>query len=276
MGSVKQILLDLGSFKPFVISSGIPESVEYPGVRERFSPGERVTLAPEVVGPTATAFKVDPPLPLNLRLNRDTGMISGQLKPHIDVPMTKYNITAGNHRGSIDLSISFRVTEPPPESIWYDIPEKIFIAEQYEFEAQVRGSPAREWSVDPELPLGLTLNAESGCISGVPAMPAEFMIYVSATNPGGTTTKGLFGGIRSIMMLAFSIPPKVSRWPSVRHHLFIYRILWTRTIHLQLAKSHGIATHFVQHVQCECMQCTHAALVGCAHVFFRHVPATQL
>ena len=37
----------------FDIKSGTPESVEWPGLRERFS---------------ATAFKVDPPLPSNLRL----------------------------------------------------------------------------------------------------------------------------------------------------------------------------------------------------------------
>lgn len=212
---LKQILMDLGSFKPWAIGLNKPETVTYPTLVQRFSPGERVHMVPEVTGANATYFEVSPPLPDGLRLNKDTGVISGQLRVGNEVDEMTYKVKAGNTKGETVVELTFRVKVPPPESITYpDIPEIVFLNETILYAPEVQGGVAKVWSVSPPLPNGLQLHESTGVISGSPTEAADGTEYtITAGNSGGDANFPLKLAIKIAPPVSLSYPMAMEEYP---------------------------------------------------------------
>ncbi len=69
------------------------------------------------------------------------------------------------------------------------------------------GSPATLWTVEPDLPTGLALDAATGVVSGTPsALSATTPHWVTATNPFGQATTSI--DVAVVASLADSLAPK--------------------------------------------------------------------
>lgn len=212
---IKKILLDLGSFKPWTVGIVKLESLAYPGLRPRFSPGERLDIHPCIVGPAPLYFKVQPLLPDSLRVNITTGVISGILKSDVEHLERIYTVTAGKDAVEVSVDLKFAVCMPPPNTPRYPCGlESLFMAEHVQLSPIIEGSVVHRWRVDPPLPAGLHLDPESGTISGAPhdvAVPAEYT--VSAMNTGGEANVELLIGVKVAPPCALSYPHAQEEYP---------------------------------------------------------------
>lgn len=132
-------------------------------------------------------------LPIGLTLNATSGEISG-------VPTTAGNasvtISASNGAGTASRTLPITILPPTPVITSATSATGTF-GTPYSHQITATNSP-RQYSVT-SLPTGLTLNANTGLISGTPRTDGSFVAKISATNAGGTGTQ----------MLTFLIAPKV-------------------------------------------------------------------
>jgi len=141
-------------------------------------------LTPTVTG-APTSYTVSPALPAGLSISATTGVISGT--PTAAAAQTNYQVTASNAGGSGNATLAIRVNDVAPDVA--------YPRSWYTFSV---GSPATvtpsstagtvvNWSINPALPAGLTINAVTGVINGTPtAVTASNAFTVTATNSGGT------------------------------------------------------------------------------------------
>jgi len=209
METIEEVLKQLGTFKPFQLEKKVaPEISGYTGLRSRFSPGELVQMRPECEGSEAQSFAVEPALPEGLTLDEATGEISGVLKPGTEVPPTNYTLRATNAHGVTDVKLRFAVAEPAPGSLAYaSVPRDCFVGELVSWRAEVSGGAPRGWSVEPALPAGLLLDAQTGAIVGTPTAAAEATDYtVTAGNASGEATCGLSFAVRPAPPVSLAYP----------------------------------------------------------------------
>jgi len=73
------------------------------------------------------------------------------------------------------------ITYPSPNVTWYEHVTEVSLTPTNS------GGEATEWSVDPALPAGVTLNTSTGAITGTPtALAADDVYTITATNAGGS------------------------------------------------------------------------------------------
>jgi len=127
MITIEMILEQMGMFKPWMLEAA-PENLTYKGVRGRFSPGETVSMKPEIgAGGSCQTWTIDGGmLPAGLIFDEKTGEISGTLDPDGEVPMGMYTITAKNPNGQCSQNITFSVLGAPPESIEYPTAKPVY------------------------------------------------------------------------------------------------------------------------------------------------------
>ena len=145
-------------------------------------------LTPAITGDPAM-FSVSPALPAGLTLNSNTGVISGT--PTLAAASTVYTVTATNAGGSITATIDVTVVNAnPPTGLTYTTPNTFVLGNRIQnLTPTVSGGAVRSYSISPALPAGLTLNANTGVISGTPtAVNAATDYTVTATNSGGNAT----------------------------------------------------------------------------------------
>ncbi len=138
--------------------------------------------------PAATFAITSGSLPRGLSLDSVTGAISGSATETGEFPFT---ITATNIRGSklIPLSLSSREAPSKPQ---VTLASSMTLGESLEGTTAVTGYPAPTFSVvNGSLPAGLSLNRNSGRISGTPSEAGNFAFSVAATNDQGTSTSAL-------------------------------------------------------------------------------------
>lgn len=162
--------------------------------------GQSMSLAPKVVG-KVDEFVVDPALPDGLTLHSATGVISGT--PTGTVLRTPYRISAQNHAGVASTICDITVVAPPSHStsalVIYPYPpvRTLTKGEHVELLPKIIGS-VDEFTVDPKLPAGLSLDAATGLISGSPVAPSDMKTYMlTAKNAAGSTITRLTLGVRT-------------------------------------------------------------------------------
>lgn len=143
-------------------------------------------LSATVTG-SASSYSVSPALPAGLSLNATTGTISGT--PTAVAAAASYTITASNSGGSTTANLSITVNDGAP-TISYGSSDFSFTSGVPVGVAAVNtGGAVVSWSIDRQLPEGLTFNTADGSIGGVPTVPGNEATYVvSAQNSGGTDT----------------------------------------------------------------------------------------
>jgi N-acetylneuraminic acid mutarotase len=160
-------------------------SVVYP-VGQPIIPNE-----PSVRG-QAVSYSVEPALPPGLTLDPHTGVISGT--PSSATVATIYVVKATNSQGSatgrLQIEISDRVLAP--DGLSYPVVSAIYEAHQAILPNTpvTTGGAITEFTVNPGLPSGLSLNPQTGVISGTPlvAQPATQYTVTGANSAGAVQT----------------------------------------------------------------------------------------
>jgi len=197
----------------FEIKQFSPSSLSYPEVVESLFTGYDVTLTPEVAG-GPISWTVEPELPAGLSLDPSTGIISGA--PSEVVPSGTWTVSASNAAGETSCELKFSVDLAPPSRLSFPTLEKdiAFLVPMTAVEPSVKGQ-VDEYSVSPELPAGIVLDAKTGVISGEPSQVAEEATYtVTASNTSGSTSSTLTFAVKRR-------PPSSLKYPTIEESLSI-------------------------------------------------------
>ncbi|CAG2139667.1 kelch repeat-containing protein [Cupriavidus numazuensis] len=147
--------------------------------------------APLSTGGEITQYSIAPPLPPGLAMDSQTGVITGI--PTTAAPSAVYTVTGTNSVDSVQtqLTIEVRAQAAPPAGLVYrdPMPEYIIGEPVVYNEPVYSGAEATEFSISPALPAGLSLNTQTGEISGTPVAGLDQTEFtVTASNSSGSTT----------------------------------------------------------------------------------------
>jgi Putative Ig domain/PQQ-like domain len=146
-------------------------------------------LSPMVTG-TVASYGVSPALPPGLTLNPTTGLISGT--PTAAQAAANYAITASNSTGSTSFMLSITVVLLPPTSLSYSSPQTFGVGSLITPLTPFVVGVVASYTVSPALPAGLSLDSNSGQITGTPTTLTPAAPYtVTATNAAGSSTFAL-------------------------------------------------------------------------------------
>jgi len=163
-----------------------PSGLSYPSAAS-LTVGVTLTppLSPTVTGPV-TSYSIAPALPAGLSLDSGTGVISG--KPLGLSPATSYLITARNAGGSTTFSLLLAVVPVAPGALSYSTPKTYVVNVAIAPMLPAVTGTVSNYSVQPALPAGLSLDSATGRISGIPtALTGRTDYFIEASNAGGST-----------------------------------------------------------------------------------------
>jgi DNA-binding beta-propeller fold protein YncE len=181
-------------------------------------------------GTPVPAYTISPPLPAGLTLSgypvtladNATGVIRGI--PQAASSTQTYTVTARNISGSTTatLEITVNVAGVSPSGLAYMFPAPVFVAGvQITNDSPITKIPGATYSVSPDLPAGLSMDPNSGTVSGTPAAvpspidpppPSTSTYTVTATDAAGNSTTApltitIFNAPQAIPNMAQSITP---------------------------------------------------------------------
>jgi len=143
--------------------------------------------SPEHVGGEVVSWTISPPLPLGLSLE-DDGSIAGM--PLKITPTKTHTIWANNSGGSASVNISFTVIDQPPVDLrWFNQDLVLTVNQSFDsLPAIISGGTPVSFEIDPALPFGLSIDPDTGAISGIPtALLVRMPYHVWANNSGGSS-----------------------------------------------------------------------------------------
>ena len=161
-----------------------------------FAPAEIYTVGvaithnePSATGSAVDSYSITPSLPAGLSLDTGSGVISGT--PTELSAATDYAVMATNAGGSAAVTVRITVNDVAPSALRYTTNLAVYtvgvaIADNAPSSA---GGAVDSYSITPSLPAGLSLDMDSGVISGTPTESSAATDYtVTATNAGGSAT----------------------------------------------------------------------------------------
>ena len=126
-------------------------------------------------------------LPDGLTLNAATGLISGTPSKNGNFTFT---VKAANIAGEDTKEFTVTIAAVAPSITKYSFTDGM-IGASYSEVLTATGTEPLIWSIASDvLPDGLTLNAETGVISGTPSKDGRFTFTVKVTNDAGENTRG--------------------------------------------------------------------------------------
>ncbi|MFN0290761.1 putative Ig domain-containing protein [Pedobacter helvus] len=135
-------------------------------------------------GGQVVQYTVSPALPAGLSLNATTGEISGT--PTTSAVAKNYTITATNTGGSANAVVNISVTNAKPIIEYNSANVLIKNAPVANFEPSSTGGNQATFTISPALPAGLSLDDQTGAITGTPTDTTTLKSYtVTAINDGG-------------------------------------------------------------------------------------------
>ena len=159
------------------------------------------TITPTSTGGPVATWSISPALPTGLNIDASTGEISGT--PIVVSQSTVYTITASNSGGTDTATVTIQVNDVAPSSVAYS---STFLQLTKDTamtpdEPTNLGGTVTSWTITPNLPNGLSINAVNGTISGTPQSVSTAITYtITAANSGGSATV-------SITILINDAPP---------------------------------------------------------------------
>ncbi|MBS0452762.1 MAG: putative Ig domain-containing protein [Proteobacteria bacterium] len=165
----------------------LDRSVIYP-VNAFITPNTPVSTGGEI-----TQYSVSPALPAGLAIDPKTGVITGT-PTEVTAPAV-YTVTGANSADSVQALLTLEVASqavPPVGLVYVDrLPEYIVGVPITYNEPVYSGGEATEFSVSPALPAGLSLNTQTGVISGTPTTetPQTTFIVIASNVAGSATTQ---------------------------------------------------------------------------------------
>ena len=168
-----------------------PENLDYGENSLLLIEGQTMqALTPSFTGDGPENWLVNPELPGGLKLDSQSGVISGI--PLSENERTSYTIIGKNVIGSSVFIITIEILSQPPSVITYSNNEIFCTISQSCGIAtpDVSGGLVENWEVIPELPLGLEID-NSGVIFGIISELGDSNHTVIGSNSGGSASTNI-------------------------------------------------------------------------------------
>jgi hypothetical protein len=170
-------------------------------------PAHRLNHTPNVRGGPVDSYTIRPSLPRGLTINPQSAVIRGT--PASPSVATIYTVTASNLVGSTVGRVQIEVSDVviSPDSLRYPLVSAIYTAGQ-QIPPNIpvtTGGEITQFTVDPGLPSGLSLDPQTGVISGTPAASQPATQYtVTGANSAGNVQANIFVAVQE---LGACLPP---------------------------------------------------------------------
>ena len=170
-----------------------PSALNYTTGTADYSRGTPIPAnSPTSAGGAVTSYSVSPALPAGLNLSTSTGIVSGT--PTAMTGTASYTVTASNAGGSTTASLSITVNDLAPAGLTY-APSTVVYTVGTTIAPIAPANTAgavTSFGVSPALPAGISLDDDTGIISGTPtAVTAQSSYTVMASNLTGNATATL-------------------------------------------------------------------------------------
>ena len=143
-------------------------------------------LSPTVTGNVAS-YSISPALPAGLSFDTATGVISGT--PTTATALATYVVTAVNTGGNVSFPVVITVNDLAPSALSYTSPNVYTVGTAIANLTPTVTGNVTGYTVSPALPDGLSIDALTGAISGIPTVITELTTYVvTAANTGGSVS----------------------------------------------------------------------------------------
>lgn len=171
----------------------LPTDLVYPTNPAVYFRGSGITPnTPTHGGGMVSSYTISPALPIGMYLSSTTGSVTGT--PTALKAITLYTVTATNSEGSTTVGLSITIIDLIPSNLFYPTNPAVY-TKGIAITANTpthSGGLVSAYTVSPALPLGLTLNANTGTISGTPSAILPTSVYtITATNSAGSTSVDL-------------------------------------------------------------------------------------
>lgn len=197
-----------------------------------------ITPAPVITSPLTASASVDSPfsyritatnnpseydarpLPPGLSINRTTGIISGT---PTTAGATDVDVIAMNDGGTDKKTLHLIVSLPPAPVITSALSIQARVGAPFTYQITASNGPRSYGATG--LPAGLSVNTNTGLISGTPSVAGVASIVISARNAGGT-------GSATLQATILPLPPVITSTLIVQGQVgsdFVYQVIATNS-----------------------------------------------